>query len=692
MVGGTDGFQSHPAPFTEMPIDYAHAYGGAGYKTNPVGKGCKTDELPNVEDPLDLVSSRSDRPTKPAGFGPLNPAWPPRNSLVGKRYGKDYQKKRAPFYAEDFDWRFFHDAPADQQLEGYLRGDEPLVWHNLHPEHAVLSTELPGLRIRVFVKDGTERVREWPMQLDTVYADLHDNTVRLTWRGLDEVKEDDLTDVQTLLVAAEPLSEPRVDAYYHEQLAAFEKDPLGWDQSGADELSDQADAALADLDKTQDALDSLGAKGDDELGNDVVRLLEAANTPAPGEDIGEGIGKTVEAHQKRNPNGPSLADKLKKAMAASQGQAVPAPIVIPEPGKPLPIPPDAQRDAALTEALEQMASAQKQLDEACGKLEREPLKVGEGLTELLADPRFERLKPLPPVEPGPQRDLSKRDWRERDLRGADLRDSDLSETILAGADLREAQLAGADLRHAVLSNADLRGADLSNTKLKLANFTAAQAEGVILRGAQFDTTFFDQAQLKGADLSASTGTIPLFFETELSEAKVHGARWYKALLDKAVLERADFTDAELDTCFFRECQLTEAIFSGALLTKTGFNGSQVEKANFADARGQGVIFLQSTLDGSSFRRAIIPDSHFSEASAQEVDFYGAHLKEVRFYRTALNRACFDDANLFNADLRKAELMSVSFARANLYLAVFLGSFGKDCDFTDANLTKCRLPQ
>src|SRR5262249_47947508 len=94
---------SDPIPFTEMEISYRNAFGGAGYARNPVGKGLGTQELPTIELAGELIRARSDRP-EPGGFGPLSPMWPERAPKRGKAYGGAYREKRAPFYAEDFDW------------------------------------------------------------------------------------------------------------------------------------------------------------------------------------------------------------------------------------------------------------------------------------------------------------------------------------------------------------------------------------------------------------------------------------------------------------------------------------------------------------------------------------------------------------------------------------------------------------
>jgi len=135
---------SAPAPFTTMPLDYAHAFGGPQLAGNPVGRGHGGDvRAPNVELP--------GQPDVPASFAPISPSWPQRARYQGQEYDAAYRKTRAPFYAVDHDWRYFHSAPADQQLQGYLRGDETLALQNLHPAHSRLETKLPGLRLRVFV-------------------------------------------------------------------------------------------------------------------------------------------------------------------------------------------------------------------------------------------------------------------------------------------------------------------------------------------------------------------------------------------------------------------------------------------------------------------------------------------------------------------------------------------------------------
>jgi hypothetical protein len=59
----------------------------------------------------------------PCGFGPIAPHWEPRARLAGT-YDDHWKKQRAPLLPEDFNPAFLNCAPPDQQLPGYLPGEE----------------------------------------------------------------------------------------------------------------------------------------------------------------------------------------------------------------------------------------------------------------------------------------------------------------------------------------------------------------------------------------------------------------------------------------------------------------------------------------------------------------------------------------------------------------------------------------
>ncbi|MFW6372957.1 MAG: DUF2169 family type VI secretion system accessory protein, partial [Thermodesulfobacteriota bacterium] len=103
-----------PEPFTEMPVGYANAFGGDGYKINPVGKGFgeiqnengRLFPLPNIEYPDQLILSPRDRPA-PASLSRVDMMWKQRFSKAGT-YDKKYIDERMPGLPDDIDWSFFN--------------------------------------------------------------------------------------------------------------------------------------------------------------------------------------------------------------------------------------------------------------------------------------------------------------------------------------------------------------------------------------------------------------------------------------------------------------------------------------------------------------------------------------------------------------------------------------------------------
>lgn len=149
-----DGAMTSPCPFTEMPVTWERAFGGAGFADNPVGRGfapvgCAAmmpgaHKLPNVEDPRSPVRDRNDRP-RPAGFGPLDFTWPQRFSKLGT-HDQNWLETRFPGLAADLDWSAFNAAPEDQHIDGFWRGDERFVVENLCADQSVIEGDTPGPR------------------------------------------------------------------------------------------------------------------------------------------------------------------------------------------------------------------------------------------------------------------------------------------------------------------------------------------------------------------------------------------------------------------------------------------------------------------------------------------------------------------------------------------------------------------
>lgn len=189
---------SAPQPFTEMPISYDRAFGGAdrysederehdAYLPNPVGRGWHKHlknawldgkALPNTEELGKGVDFPSDKYT-PMALGPLGRGWPQRARYAGT-YDQQWLDDVFPFLPADFDERYYQAAPLDQQLplpkgpmevvlSGFT-GDGPrqfMLPHFDAPVHVFPKRGRPELHFGV---------------LDSLVLEPDDARLTMTWR------------------------------------------------------------------------------------------------------------------------------------------------------------------------------------------------------------------------------------------------------------------------------------------------------------------------------------------------------------------------------------------------------------------------------------------------------------------------------------------------------------------------------
>ncbi len=195
-----------PQPFTKMGLVYESAFGGMDEERggvcldNPVGRGMfgkKTKprdvdgkRLPNLEDPRQLIKTWKDQPA-PAGFGFIAKGWQSRLSLLGT-FDEEWQESRCPAMPLDFSFEYYNAAPRDQQVEGYLKGDERVILLHLRPEERV-GFSLPGVRPVVAVtRSGSVLTESVAMNLDTLCLMPSESRLYQVWRGT--VRIPDLVD------------------------------------------------------------------------------------------------------------------------------------------------------------------------------------------------------------------------------------------------------------------------------------------------------------------------------------------------------------------------------------------------------------------------------------------------------------------------------------------------------------------
>ena len=249
-LGRLHATATRPAPFTALPVTFDNAYGGvdAGrpdgnrfFERNRVGKGYTRRgggladlPLPNLESRSRPVRRWNQRPD-PKAYGPAGRTWRPRASLAGT-YDKKWLAERSPQLPRDFDPGFYNCAPADQQIRGFLRGDEELRLENLDPELPRLVTRLPGWRIRAHrtVPD----LVEVPLNLDTLWVDADARQLVLVWRG--RLPAEELPQGEAILVGAET-GEALPPDHWRERAAVLRAE----DEDDGEEEAREAERELA---------------------------------------------------------------------------------------------------------------------------------------------------------------------------------------------------------------------------------------------------------------------------------------------------------------------------------------------------------------------------------------------------------------------------------------------------------------
>lgn len=241
-------YETEPARFTSLKLDYRYAFGGecridAGSKYaaripesirlsdeqraehpdknnpplahtvcpfNPLGQGyspswflraCDVNqvEAPRIlstENPFTLehfVDAQKESlewaapEFRPAGFGILGRSWLPRRSLAGT-YDQTWLENVHPALPKDFDCRYWNGAPEDQQIP-YPKPGTNICLSGFHPEGDIAFT-LPKGQAEILLRMNSGELIPQRMWIDTLHIDADALTVALTWRFLLPVAPD----------------------------------------------------------------------------------------------------------------------------------------------------------------------------------------------------------------------------------------------------------------------------------------------------------------------------------------------------------------------------------------------------------------------------------------------------------------------------------------------------------------------
>ncbi|MGH7069086.1 MAG: DUF2169 family type VI secretion system accessory protein [Acetobacteraceae bacterium] len=213
-----DGRFTDPTPFAEIPLDWAHTYGGNGIADNPSGKGAGLGKLQAPVKVQNVINPDVPHPARmQASYGPVDQMWPARARRAGT-YDDAWLKKDFPGFPRDIDWLFFNLAQPDQWLPNPLAGNEKFAPVNLHPVHRRIEGWLPGVVPRLFLvrknANGDGSFEEVPMAPTTVWFFPHRERMVLVYHGSAAIAEEDASDIARAVLGADRMGELSPAAHF----------------------------------------------------------------------------------------------------------------------------------------------------------------------------------------------------------------------------------------------------------------------------------------------------------------------------------------------------------------------------------------------------------------------------------------------------------------------------------------------
>ena len=674
-----------PLPFESMPLDWAHAFGGEGFEANPLGKGrdkLKIDgetyhPLPNVEHPDNPIGSKREKPD-PVGFGPIDLMWPQRARHRGT-YDKDWFENRFPGFPDDIDWRFFNRAPEDQHFPRFLAGDESYGFEHMHPERPQLTGSLPGVAVRCFIDRDPDspKLEEVTMRLATAWFFPDAERAVLIYQGDTRVREEDASDIQHVMLAAEELQSDRRVGHY-EEVFHLRTDP--------------ETAVLNAMNDQQLVPEALIVPDPD------LKAMEEALTP---ENLAE---KNIRAKAMREVD-------ASREMVASHG-------LDPDVHAPSPVDPEPPPPPTLEELPAYLAELERDLEKTRREAEERGAEIDNKMRALFDEQGMDYDDILLEREGRPQgpptftadqelEDLKKLSATVKEG-GGDT--GELDEIIADPERYKSVQIAEEATRDAYLAAAHEQDAvDLLGDEQRLAlrdavrqrraagepftrlDLTGADLSGMDLSGADFSEAFLESACFDGANLTGANFTKAVLARASFAKARLDGARFTQANLGEAVFEdteaaQIDFSEAILSRAVFRRSRFAKAVLkkvnlSKAVFEQAAFPEADLEEAvcietdlggvSFEQARLQGTQFVQCKLAGASFAGNSMEKVVFVEAEAPGVSFAGATMlkcvfaKECQLRGADFSHADMKGVNLRGADLREADFSHATFVESDL---------------------------
>jgi len=741
---------SDPKPFTELDLRYEYSFGGKDYGLNPVGRGAVKSDItvadnvlpvPNIQNPAHPVTSPFDK-TAPAGFLPLSTEWQLRKNKMGS-YGSGYLKNRWPWFPEDFDWSHFNAAPTDQQIKGYLRGHENLVFENLHAKHARYETRLPGIRPRCFIrrqdlKTGKRFFDEVKLRLDTLWVDLEKEQMILCWRGWAEVIDEDFDEVKQIFLKKESVFESRdsIETCYEKfkqvqegEAAEFEspKKPAQAGASGDRKIpgvkTTVVGGSVVEEAIAEDATDPQASLSmSDEMKNGVHEILAKAGVDLP--DLPPNIQAIIQNKQDEllfkldDNNESAVIDQQLTEQNEKYNNALAELGLEPENLPPLSASAEKQKfeflsslgidasDAANTTAFDNtwvilaaalpkiglsteavpslLANVQPRMEQLKQELGLDSTATPENKVTVSQESNNQASEPV--TESFAGKDLSGADFSGQNLEGCDFSSAILTDANFAQANLSNANFEFANLSGVNFSGANLLSANLCNADAKAANFSTCICDGLIAKNTMFESIQAEASSWKNAQL-----TDAVFARSNLKNADFTQATLKQADFFGSELTAGNFSEADLDNATLEACNATGACFVKANIT--GLRASQrahFSAANFTQAAGDAPIFMAANFENANLMYGAFPNANFDRANLQGADLSATDLSNSRFIKANMANCKLIKANLMRSTVERANLHQTDIRGSNCYEMEFLGAELDGLQTDQANLTATKL--
>ncbi len=710
-----------PAPFSNIPLTWANAFGGEADPANPLGKGKTPDaeglrSMPQVEQCDAFISSPTDKRV-PAGLSALDPGWTSRLARTSV-YNRNWYETRWPDMPEDTHPEYFMLAPQDQWMPEFFHGNETFALAGMHPEKEFLEGTLPAIRCRMFVLRNNEQemaFQELKNQADTLTLFPDSEIGALTFRGVTHTCDEECADILALLTVFEPSALPPESAeYYRRIIEETLEPPAAPPEAGAmpeelhaapvDEAANDAQESDVSLEPEMENLEQLVAeieahtrehlkkigvsqkeaeallarldqeaavmhpevsaekatlKTEDPL-ESLRRMADEVETQA--RDMLQKSGKTEEEIDTM------LAQQMEKEMPDLAREYAP---YLEDPKVPEEI------KGHLTEMLNAFAEATA----ACLSLEE--LAVPDAASETGPGPEAAEEKTIPALLP---ERLSREQVLERHARGESL-----AHTQLSGLDLSGVDLSGAIFQEAFLDQVNFSGSDLTGANLRDADCSQADFSKAILQDADISGALLQKATLRNSNAAKLTARNTRFQEADLSDAIFSEADLEKADFSRAVMNGTNCSDVHAPLLRLQGASLQKADFSGATLfnaradENTDATGANFARADMAFSGLRGANLSQAVL-----KKANLTSSDLSHCSLRNALLDEATVQEAKVFRSDLSGACLQGADLSSSLLRRASLRNANLNKADLHSADLYQSVMDQASMQGTNLENTLL--